>query len=207
MLLPGFKPKRGVYSRAHVPHPSPRLSPLYPSPPRRSTCPNDIVCPKTSTSSTTSSTTTTTNNNQPQWIGCPIVGDKEYGDLEANQRVARRAASRVDARRPLLHSVSLEFTHPFTNTPMSFKAPMPADMWEAAQNILRVSGTREQQEAFGQLQELRQSQADEAAPVGGRGAPRLVVGGRGGRKKKLGNRSKGAKAAFEAVAKAQIFEQ
>lgn len=120
--------------------------------------------------------------------------------------MARRAASRVDARRPLLHSVSLEFTHPFTNTPMSFKAPMPSDMWEAAQNILRASGTREQQEAFGQLQELRQSQADEAAPVGGRGAPRLAGGGRGGRKKP-GNRSKGAKAAFEAVAKAQIFEQ
>ncbi len=106
--------------------------------------------------------------------------------------------------------MSLEFTHPFTNKPMSFKAPMPADMWETAQNILRVSGTREQQEAFGRLQELRQSRADEAAPVGGRGSPRMVAagGGRGGGgRKKPGNRSKGAKAAFEAVAKAKIFEQ
>lgn len=80
---------------------------------------------------------------------------------------------------------------------------MPPDMWETAQNILRVSGTREQQEGFGRLQELRQSHADEAAPVGGRGSPRLA----GGRRKKPGNRSKGAKAAFEAVAKAKMFEQ
>ncbi|CAM9557484.1 unnamed protein product, partial [Hapterophycus canaliculatus] len=114
-----------------------------------------------------------------KWIGCPIVGDREYGDPEANMKAARRMANRVEAERPLLHSVSLEFVHPFTNKLMSFKAPMPADMWETAEKILRVSGTREQQEGFGQLQELRQSQADEAAPLGGRGAPRLAGGGRG----------------------------
>lgn len=87
------------------------------------------------------------------------------------------------------------------------KKQMPPDMWEPAQNILRMSGTPEQQEAFGKLQELRQSQADEAAPVGGRGAPRMVAGGRGAGRKRPGNRSKGAKAAFEAVAKSEIFEQ
>ncbi|CAN0113672.1 unnamed protein product [Ectocarpus sp. 4 AP-2014] len=142
-----------------------------------------------------------------KWIGCPIVGDREYGDPEANFRVSKRSAHRAEVQRPLLHSVSLEFIHPFTNKPMSFKAPMPPDMWETAQNILRVSGTPEQQEAFGKLQELRQSQADEAAPVGGRGAPRMAAGGGGGGKKRPGNRSKGARAAFEAVAKSEIFEQ
>ncbi|CAN0307534.1 unnamed protein product, partial [Ectocarpus fasciculatus] len=125
-----------------------------------------------------------------QWIGCPIVGDREYGDPEANFRASRRSAQRVEAQRPLLHSVSLEFIHPFTNKPMSFKAPMPPDMWETAQNILRVSGTPEQQEAFGKLQELRQSQADEAAPVGGRGAPRMAPGGRGGGRKRPGKRDR-----------------
>lgn len=84
---------------------------------------------------------------------------------------------------------------------------MPPDMWETAQNILRVSGTREQQEGFGRLQELRQSHADEAAPVGGRGSPRMGAAGGGRRRKKPGNRSKGAQAAFEAVAKAKMFEQ
>lgn len=84
---------------------------------------------------------------------------------------------------------------------------MPPDMWDTAEKILRVSGTREQQEAFGQLQELRQSQADEAAPLGGRGSPRLAGGGRGTGRKKPGTRSKGAKAAFDAVVKADLFEQ
>lgn len=134
-----------------------------------------------------------------QWLGHPIVGDKEYGDSEADYRLSRRNANRVDVHRPLLHSMTLEFNHPYTNKRMSFRAPIPADMWETADNILRASGTVEQQEEFGELQETHQTSAADTAPVGGRGSPRFATrkgrkGGRGG---------SGAREAYEAVLAAE----
>lgn len=118
--------------------------------------------------------------------------------------MSRRNAYRVDARRPLLHSVSLEFTHPFTNKPMCFRAPMPHDMWEVAQNILRASGTPEQRQHFGELQELHQSYAEEErAPLGGRGAPREAR-----RSKKRGGRgSAGAREAYDAAVAAGMIDR
>ena len=132
-------------------------------------------------------------------MGHPIVGDKEYGDLDADFRLSRRNANRVDTHRPLLHSMTLEFNHPFTNKRMSFRAPIPTDMWETTDNILRASGTPEQQEEFAELQETHQSSAADTAPVGGRGSPRFAVrkgrkGGRGG---------SGAREAYEAVLAAE----
>lgn len=88
-------------------------------------------------------------------MGCPLVGDKEYGDVEANRRLARRNAHRVMTDRPLLHSMSLEFEHPFTEEFVVFKSPMPEDMWRVAADILHSSGTREQREEFRELQNLR----------------------------------------------------
>lgn len=124
------------------------------------------------------------------------MGDKEYGDWEANDRVSRRNAFRVDARRPLLHSMTLEFTHPFTNKPMSFRAPMPFDMWETAEKILRSSGTQDQRQEFAELQELHQVYAGDTAPIGGRGAPRFSRKGAG---RKGGRGGAGAREAYEAV--------
>lgn len=92
-----------------------------------------------------------------QHIKCPLVGDKEYGDVEANARLARRGAHRVVTDRPLLHSMSLEFEHPFTKKRMVFRSPMPDDMWEVASDILRSSGTREQKKEFHELQAVRET--------------------------------------------------
>ena len=115
-----------------------------------------------------------------QWKRCPVLGDKDYGDSEANQRVSRRGSFRVDPGRPLVHSMSLEFTHPFTDKRMSFRAPMPSDMWHPAGVILRASGTPEQRREFAELQEAEQRRGvDELqemqrkpSPIGGRGATR-----------------------------------
>lgn len=84
------------------------------------------------------------------------MGDREYGDLEANYRASRRRYHRVNANRPLLHSMTLEFEHPFTHKFMAFKSPMPDDMWAVADDILRTSGTPGQRQEYGALQELRQ---------------------------------------------------
>lgn len=112
-----------------------------------------------------------------QWKRCPVVGDKDYGDSEANQRITRRGNFRVNSDRQLLHSISLEFTHPFTDKRMFFQAPMPTDMWETAEAILRASGTPQQRQEFNELQESQRK----PAPIGGRGAPRVSRkgGGRG----------------------------
>ena len=60
-------------------------------------------------------------------VGCPILGDRKYGDFEAN-RLWRAAA-----RRPLLHALELSF--PDGLSPVlrelagrSFRAPVPKDM-------------------------------------------------------------------------------
>lgn len=95
--------------------------------------------------------------------------------------------------------MALDFTHPFTNKPMSFRAPMPDDMWAAADNILRKSGTPEQKQEFAELQAGHDSYAGEAVPVGGRGAPRLA-------KRKGGGGGRGAQEAYAAVVEAGVFE-
>lgn len=56
-------------------------------------------------------------------IGHPIVGDSTYGKKAKNF-----------AERPLLHALSLEFTHPFTNKHIIVCAPEPEDM----KNFIRM---------------------------------------------------------------------
>lgn len=90
------------------------------------------------------------------------MGDKEYGDFAANERVSRRSHNRIVATRPLLHSMSLEFVHPITKKTMAFRSAMPDDMWEVASNILK-SGTSAQRREFKDLQELRIMTPDEEA--------------------------------------------
>ena len=55
-------------------------------------------------------------------LGCPVVGDKLYGDKTKDARIRKRAPHL------LLHAVSLEFKHPITGKPMAFSAPPPPEI-------------------------------------------------------------------------------
>ena len=55
-------------------------------------------------------------------LGCPIVGDRLYGDAAKDRRL------RVRPRRQLLHAVELSFIHPKTGKRVVFAAPPPADI-------------------------------------------------------------------------------
>jgi 23S rRNA pseudouridine1911/1915/1917 synthase len=56
-------------------------------------------------------------------IGHPVVGDKTYGG-----RMERNVA--IKAGRQMLHAFEIQFTHPVTGEPASFKAPLHSDMKE-----------------------------------------------------------------------------
>lgn len=55
-------------------------------------------------------------------LGCPVVGDRLYGDAEKDRRL------RVKPKRHLLHAVELSFLHPKTGRRVTFAAPPPDDM-------------------------------------------------------------------------------
>lgn len=55
-------------------------------------------------------------------LGCPVVGDKLYGDAAADRRLRRKP------RRQLLHAVELSFLHPRTNRRVTFTSPPPPDI-------------------------------------------------------------------------------
>lgn len=55
-------------------------------------------------------------------LGCPVVGDRTYGDAMKDRRLRTRPS------RHLLHAVELSFLHPRTHKRMTFSAPPPADL-------------------------------------------------------------------------------
>lgn len=55
-------------------------------------------------------------------LGCPIVGDRLYGDSAADCRL------RSKPNRLLLHAVELSFLHPITGHRVTFAAPPPPDL-------------------------------------------------------------------------------
>ena len=55
-------------------------------------------------------------------LGCPIVGDRTYGDAEKGRRL------HVKPKRHLLHAVELSFLHPRTHRRVTFVAPPPDDI-------------------------------------------------------------------------------
>ena len=55
-------------------------------------------------------------------LGCPVVGDRTYGDAVKDRRLRNRPS------RHLLHAVELSFLHPRTHKRMTFSAPPPADL-------------------------------------------------------------------------------
>ena len=55
-------------------------------------------------------------------LGCPVVGDRTYGDAAKDRRLRARPA------RHLLHAVELSFLHPTTHRRVTFSTPPPADL-------------------------------------------------------------------------------
>ena len=55
-------------------------------------------------------------------LGCPVVGDRLYGDAAKDRRL------RVRPKRHLLHAVELSFLHPATGCRVAFSAPPPDDL-------------------------------------------------------------------------------
>ncbi len=55
-------------------------------------------------------------------LGCPVVGDKLYGNAEKDYRL------RVKPKRHLLHAVELALPHPVSGKQMTFAAEPPTDL-------------------------------------------------------------------------------
>ena len=70
-------------------------------------------------------------------IGCPIIGDKTYGDFSNLPRALRDAADSFG--RQALHASTLAFTHPVTGARLSFNAPLPTDFQELLE-VFRPGG-------------------------------------------------------------------
>jgi 23S rRNA pseudouridine1911/1915/1917 synthase len=58
-------------------------------------------------------------------IGCPLVGDRTYGELSGLPLGLQRAAERFG--RQALHAYRLEFEHPTKGTRLAFESAIPAD--------------------------------------------------------------------------------
>jgi 23S rRNA pseudouridine1911/1915/1917 synthase len=70
-------------------------------------------------------------------IGCPIIGDKTYGDFSNLPRGLRDAADSFG--RQALHASTLAFTHPVTGARLLFDAPLPSDFRELLE-VFRAGG-------------------------------------------------------------------
>lgn len=55
-------------------------------------------------------------------VGCPLVGDRLYGDATADHRLRRKP------KRTLLHAVELSFIHPIEKKRVTFSTPPPSDI-------------------------------------------------------------------------------
>ena len=61
-------------------------------------------------------------------IGHPVAGDPTYGGASSRGSAAKDALRGLS--RPALHAARLVFVHPATGQPLSFEAPLPADLQE-----------------------------------------------------------------------------
>ena len=70
-------------------------------------------------------------------IGHPLVGDRRYGARGRLPPAADAATIAVirNFHRQALHAAVLELEHPFTSEPLSFKAPLPADMVDLLETL------------------------------------------------------------------------
>jgi len=62
-----------------------------------------------------------------------VVGDSVYGGARKRLPPGLEPLATVD--RPFLHAASLSFAHPGTGEPVTFTAPLPADLTVALERI------------------------------------------------------------------------
>ncbi len=65
-------------------------------------------------------------------LGHPVVGDTLYG---APRELRDKDASRLSLPRNFLHAAALQFQHPRTGAPLSFSAPLPAELGDFLQRL------------------------------------------------------------------------
>lgn len=63
------------------------------------------------------------------FLGHPVVGDRVYG----------RRKQRLSCPRQFLHAAQLEFLQPSTGTPIAVQAPLPADLQEVLDSLVKVA--------------------------------------------------------------------
>ncbi len=61
-------------------------------------------------------------------LGCPVLGDRTYGNARALRRLATQDGEPVEIGRQALHAAVLGFVHPVTGGTLRFETPPPADM-------------------------------------------------------------------------------
>jgi 23S rRNA pseudouridine1911/1915/1917 synthase len=71
-------------------------------------------------------------------IGHPVVGDATYGGVKARVAQDLRPVLRLD--RPFLHAARLAFDHPGDGRPLSFEAPLPADLQGLLDDLHQLQG-------------------------------------------------------------------
>jgi 23S rRNA pseudouridine1911/1915/1917 synthase len=69
-------------------------------------------------------------------LGHPVAGDVLYGAPKATRGYLGTASDSASLGRNFLHSFRLQFEHPISNKPLSFEAPLPAEL----ENFLRGIG-------------------------------------------------------------------
>lgn len=75
-------------------------------------------------------------------IGCPVLCDKLYGGrsrITRGELLGGREDEHVVLDRQALHAQRLRLTHPETNLPLEFQAPLPADMSRVLTELERSS--------------------------------------------------------------------
>jgi 23S rRNA pseudouridine1911/1915/1917 synthase len=69
-------------------------------------------------------------------LGHPVAGDTLYGAPAASLGYGGTSRNSASLERQFLHASALQFEHPISNTPLSFKQPLPAEL----KNFLRRIG-------------------------------------------------------------------
>jgi len=69
----------------------------------------------------------------------PIVGDSVYGHKNTWKNVVRGQDLFGSIKRQMLHAWRLEFSHPVTQEPVCFEAPLPKDMQDVIAALRRMS--------------------------------------------------------------------
>jgi 23S rRNA pseudouridine1911/1915/1917 synthase len=74
-------------------------------------------------------------------IGHPVLGDEFYGPFgvinQPNVEGSGNCATALIARHAL-HAGRLAFTHPITNAPLEFAAPLPVDFQNALERLSQL---------------------------------------------------------------------